>query len=223
MATFKENQKRSLDAFGACVKDQLQTLLSGEIFSIEEQAPESTIAALMDQEATSDLLISLKAHGLLYTAASRIRFIKKVEELNYEFSVQLRNEYKGSTQNTELNKLERLVRAHESGIPVILPRYLCFSRVREEEKDVFNLCDLVAVETVPLVKAVFSYHGINLPYLRQKFKSRIDGAPTVNHPHNSPAYAGIRESDENSFLFLHRWMLDDFAIPYLYLDKRAKR
>lgn len=220
MSSFKENSERASEAFNQCVKSQLQSLLSGEIVSIEQQAPNSTIAAILDQGATSDLLVILKTQGIIFTAANRIRFIKNGKELRYNFSIQLRNEFQGSSKNTELNKLRRLVMAFKTGTPVVLPRYLCFARV-SKSNGTFVLHDLVAVETVPLIETVFSPSGIDLPNLRQRFGSRAKGIRHVHHNERRTYYAGIQDGTDNSFLFLHRQMLDDFAIPYLLFDNRA--
>lgn len=220
MTSFENNQSRALQAFKSSVKDELQALLSGEVYSVEEQASTTSIAALLDQGATSDLLISLRSQGLLYTAASRIRFIKSTDELNFDFSIQLRNSYNGSCHNTELNKLHRLVSAYESGVPVILPRYLCFSRV-EDIKGTFTLHDLVAVETIPLIKIVFAPHGLNLPNLRQRYDSRAENSKSILIRDDKKNYGGIQSGTDNSFLFLNRRVLDDYAIPYLLADKRA--
>jgi hypothetical protein len=224
---FAVNMRRAREAFSECVRQPLMKLLAAEeILSIEDDAPNSTISALLDQAGTSDLLLNYRKEGLILSAASRISFVtnrwKAVEAPN--FSMPLGNAKAGKTGGSELNRLYRAVQSFGQGIPVVLPRFLCMAQVDERgSKPV--LLELLAVETIPLIRTLFDRSGVNVPALRDRFaialrnaqvKASDDAMAACVHLNETRRdYAGIRANNRgDSFFFFTRDFLDDQALPY---------
>ena len=242
MSDFETTKKRALNAFNACVKDQLVRVLAADrIISIEDDTSGSTVSALLDSNGTSDLLVNVDAQGLLFTAASRISFVApKWAKLSVpQISMTLRNGIESNCDNTELNKLHRMVSAFARGIPAVLPRYLCMSQV-DDRKEPAKLCELIAVETIPLINSIFNPADVNIAALRMRFaevwkaegeawlasaaaqadaqKADTPKAPCVLLSQARPTYAGVRahrsHTSWGSFFFFSREFLDERAIPY---------
>lgn len=231
MGEFETSKKRALDAFNECVEKPLLALLGAErVLSIEGDASGSTVSALLDNNGTSDLLINLDSQGILFMAANRISFVApKWTGTAPTISMTLRNKIRTGCDGTELNKLHRMVSSFSLGVPVVLPRYLCMALV-DERNGRATLSELIAVETVPLVRSIFDPADVNLPRLRMQFDDCLaasgkgwintteGNAPHVLLAPGRKAYAGIRanRSGDSSFFFFSRDFLDDRAIPYRY-------
>jgi len=166
----------------------------------------------LDQFASSDIIVRFQENGALYVAASRILY-NEVSNCNlYPPSPTLRNSVNGSYENTELNKLYRAVQLFDQGSPVILPRYLCYARVYPKEAPT-AVYDLLAIETIPLIKHVFSSSGLNLPELRRKQETEKE---KVLFDEKLPWAAGIQINSPNTFLFMGVRYLEQCGLPYLY-------
>jgi len=232
VSNFEENMKRARDAFSECVKQPLMKLLAAEeILSIEDDAPNSTVSALLDQAGTSDLLLNYRKEGLVLSAASRISFVtKKWKSIEPpQFSMTLGNAKGDKTGGAELNRLFRAASAFGQGIPVMLPRFLCMAQVDERGSKPI-LLELLAVETIPLIGTLFDRAGVNLPELRGKFflavtkaseKAAEDAKSTCVHLNEvRHEYAGIRANGQGgSFFFFTKEFLDDQALPYRQFTK----
>ncbi|NML30958.1 hypothetical protein [Paraburkholderia antibiotica] len=231
--SFETMSRLSITAFNALVKEPLQKLLQGEIFSVEAEANGgSAVAKVLDQSASSDLVVRYSQAGALYTAASRIRFLKPrtgTGKKPFEASVTLRNTVKGSYDFTEINKLYRAVKLFRSGHPVILPRYLCAARVfRDAAGEPERLYDLLVLETVPFIEHCFETNALDLPKLRRDFELKLKALSwkqkndpkrkdiEVNLEPKQREWVGIREFDGNSFLFVNKTYLEQNGLPHLY-------
>ena len=172
----------------------------------------SPVAKAMDQSATSDLVVRFQQSDSLYTAASRISYHPKNELEKYRPSPTLRNSVGGFYDATEVNKLHRAVCYFEAGVPVIIPRYLCFARVFPKQEPT-HVHDLLALETIPLLKHIFAPAGLNLPELRRRYeavKKRIVLDETLTKD------VGIQPIEGNTFLFLGKRYLEQCGLPMLY-------
>lgn len=222
---FEENMGRARSAFSACVKQPLVKLLAAEeILSIEDDAPNSTVSALLDQAGTSDLLLNYRKEGLVLSAASRISFVTNEWKSSEPppFSMTLGNAKGDKAGNGELNKLFRTVNAFSKGIPVVLPRFLCMAQVDERGKKP-QLLELLAIETIPLIQTIFDKAAVNLPALRSQFSIAAKKASQKTsaeskidlHPSHGRDYAGIRANKRgDSFFFFTKEFLDDQALSY---------
>lgn len=205
---------QAIELFKGIVKSSLQSLLNGEIFSVEEEAQASSpTAQALDMSASSDLVVRYQTSSAVFLAGSRLLYNSEDDCKKYPLSMTLRNSVNGSYEVTELNKLHRAVSILQSGIPVIVPRYLCYARVypKEEPK---SLHDLLAIETIPLIQHIFSSTHLNLPELRHRMES--DKKEAVMLDSKLPSLAGIRTSGNNTFLFIGKKYLDINGLPYLY-------
>ncbi|TWI70033.1 hypothetical protein IP91_01111 [Pseudoduganella lurida] len=205
---------QAITLFRSIVKSPLQTLLNGEVFSVEDESQAaSPVAQVLDLSASSDLVVKYQTSSAAFLAASRLLYNNESECRSFPLSLTLRNSVNGSYELTELNKLQHAVSILDSGIPVIVPRYLCYARAFPKQ-DPDTLYDLLAVETVPLIRHVFSATHLNLPMLRMQMESRKQDE-VVLEP-NLKSLAGIRTSGANTFLFLSKKYLDLHGLPYLY-------
>ncbi|SMG45767.1 hypothetical protein [Paraburkholderia susongensis] len=231
--SFETLSRLSITAFHTLVKDPLQKLLQGEIFSVEAEADTgSAVAKVLDQAASSDLVVRYSHAGALYTAASRIRFLKPrtgAQKKPFEPSVTLRNTVKGSYECTEINKLHRAVKLFRAGHPVIVPRYLCAARVFKDRSGApVRLYDLLVLETVPFIEHCFDAGALDLPKLRRDFELELKAltkeqkdnpdrkGTEVNVEPKQRDWAGIREFEGNSFLFVNKTYLEQNGLPHLY-------
>ncbi len=204
---------QAIELFQRLVKAPLQELLHGDVFSVEEEAQASApIPQALDQSASSDLVVRYRTTSAIFFAASRIFFATEKDK-KFPLSLTLRNSVKGSYEKTELNKLHTAVTLFEAGIPVVVPRYLCFARVYPENEPT-NLFDLLATETIPLIKHVFNPSQLNLSNMRRRMES--EKAPEAILDANMKSLAGIRKKDDNTFLFMNKKYLDIYGLPYLY-------
>ncbi|NHF67279.1 hypothetical protein [Xanthomonas hortorum] len=205
---------QAIELFKLIVKAPLQSLLNGEVFSVEEESQASSpTAQVLDMSASSDLVVRYQTTTAVFLAASRLLYNSEDDCNKYPLSLTLRNTVNGVYEVTELNKLQRAVSILESGVPVVVPRYLCFARVfpKEEPK---KLYDLLAVETIPLVRHIFSSTHLNLPGLRRRMESEKKSEVMLDA--NLKSLAGIRSSGNNTFLFIGKKYLDVHGLPYLY-------
>ncbi|MRW82845.1 hypothetical protein GJ698_01910 [Pseudoduganella sp. FT26W] len=213
---------QAIELFKTLVKAPLQTLLNGEVFSVEEEAQASSpVALILDTSASSDLVVQYHTTTAAFLAASRILYNDKDDCRTFQLSLTLRNTVNGSYELTELNKLERAVSLLMKGIPVIVPRYLCYARVFPKDKPT-ALFDLLAVETIPLIQHIFSSPHLNLSVLRRQMESKNNEGEVLLDP-TLKSLAGIRKSKANTFLFLSKKYLDIHSLPYLYNRENVMR
>lgn len=230
--SFETLSRQSITAFNTLVKEPLQNLLQGEIFSVETEADTgSAVAKMLDQSASSDLIVRYSHAGALYTAASRIRFLPRsgTNRKPFEPSLTLRNTVKGSYEYTEINKLHRAVNLFRAGHPVVLPRYLCVARVFKDAHGApVRLYDLLVLETVPFIEHCFAATALDLPKLRRDFELELKALKKeqkensdrkgveVSIEPRQRGLAGIREFEGNSFLFVNKTYLEQNGLPHLY-------
>lgn len=205
---------QAIELFKSIVKPPLQVLLNGEVFSVEEESQASSpTAQALDMSASSDLVVRYQTTSAIFLAASRLLYNSEDDCKKYPLSLTLRNTVNGSYEITELNKLQRAVSILQSGVPVVVPRYLCFARIFPKEEP-NTLYDLLAVETIPLIQHVFSSTHLNLPGLRRRMESEKKSEVMLDD--NLKWLAGIRNSGGNTFLFIGKKYLDIHGLPYLY-------
>ncbi len=210
---FATSSRSSIDIFASLVKSELQCMLGVNIYSIEDEAQAgSEVARTLDQSASSDLLIQYESDGSVFAAASRLIFCEK-HILDMDMSITLRDSIGGDFSTTELNKLNSSLRNIRSGIPALLPRYLCYARV-SPKKSPEKLHDILVIETIPLIDHVFSTSHFNLPGLRRKMLS--EQAKEALLESSLKNLAGIRTAGNTTFVFLSRKYLDQNGIPYRY-------
>lgn len=214
--SFAESSLKAIDIFKNLVRTPLQNLLGGEVFSVEDEAQAgSPVARVLDQSASSDVVLRYQTKSAVFLAASRIFYAEHQQCKKFALSLTLRNSIKQSFEKTELNKLRTAIDLFHSGIPVVVPRYLCFARVYSLE-GISHLHDLLAVETIPLIDHVFDSTGMNLPALRRRME--VEKSKEILLEKNLKQLAGLRSTDEgNTFLFMNKPYLDMYCLPYLYL------
>ena len=210
---YPESSLQAIELFQTLVKLPLQELLGGDVFSVEEEAQASApIPQALDQSASSDLVVRYRTSSAVFFAASRILHITE-ENKKFLLSLTLRNSVKSSYEKTELNKLHTAVMLFQLGIPVVVPRYLCFARVFPEDKPT-TLFDLLATETIPLINHIFNPTQLNISDMRRKMESNKSSEMLLDEKMKS--LAGIRKSGDNTFLFMSKKYLDIYGLPYLY-------
>ncbi|WP_407352120.1 hypothetical protein [Luteimonas sp. R10] len=215
---FETTSRSSIDAFNALVKSELQEILGVNIYSVESEAlAGSDVAKTLDQSASSDLLIQYESDGSVFAAASRLSFCDP-HILDMDFSITLRDSIDGEFAKTELNKLFSSLRNIRSGVPALLPRYLCYARINKKTNPM-SLHDILAIETAPLVDHIFSPAHFNLPHLRRKMQS--EESKEILLEHGLKHLAGLRTSSKNTFVFVSKKYLDQNCIPYTH--RRASR
>lgn len=215
--TFQTTSLLAIDTFLKLMKEPLQKILEGEVISVEKETHASSpTALLLDKSASSDLIIKYKTTSTLFFASSRIMYFKHLYGCkSFQFSITLRDSVKGLFDITELNKLHAAISMLDNGIPVIVPRYLCYGRVYPMEAPT-TLYDILVVDTIPLIKHIFSSSQMNIAKLR--LKKKTSGAKEIYISENMKSLAGIRTNGENgsTFLFISKDYIDMNGLPYLY-------
>ena len=211
---YASSSLQAIELFRNLVKAPLQVLLGGEVFSVEAEAQASSpVAQVLDKSASTDLAVRYQTTSAVFLAASRLLYSDDADCRRYPLSLTLRNSVNGSYESTELNKLKRAVDLLSCGVPVVVPRYLCFARLSQKDNPT-QLFDVLAAETIPLIRHVFAPDQLGLPELRRRMES--DKKKEVLLDDELKSLAGLRYSGDNTFLFLNRRYLDMHGLPYLY-------
>jgi hypothetical protein len=215
-------EKRSADAimhFNLFVKEPLQKMLGGTIFSVENDAKnESDISKILDRSASSDLIVKFDKAGTIFTAASRILYANDEEQCEKNpISPTFRNSKNGSYENTELDKLNRAVTEFNEKKPVVLPRYLCYARVYPKPNPT-NIHEILAIETIPVIEHIFDNSGINIHALRQQ---QSEKGTDIHFDESLRGRAGIRQTKQGTaktvtFLYISKSYLEEKNLPFLY-------
>lgn len=216
--SFEENFKVVKEDFDKYVKIELEKILGQEtrILSIEDDNSGSEISKILDTKSGSDLLIEFSDEKCTYLAGNRIIY-KNKENFKYDIQVTFRNSINKKTSNTELDKLKNFYDNIINNIPVVMPRFLCYSKILEINNTKI-LEEIIVLETIPTIEFIYSNSKLNLCALREKFKEKeeiyIDNKKLT----------GIRKKNQSTFLFIHKELLKENNLIYKekYFDDQMK-